>query len=226
MEKTGIDHKKMRLYLLPGLGADSRLFNRLPKMDHVEWHPLDWVDPGKTKTVREYAELLNDRYDLKPPFALGGVSLGGIVAQEWARLTNPEAVVLISTLAARSEMPPMVRASGKIGFHRLMNKSLLVGLGKIADKFTFKSQEGRELFVDMLRNSSENFLRFGTEATFSWHEQALNVPVLRIHGDRDMVFPRSRIDKAETIHGGNHYMVYEKAEEVAEIVEEFFRELG
>lgn len=226
MERTGINQKKIRLYLLPGLGADSRIFNRLPKLDHVEWHPLDWVDPGEVKTARDYAALLHEHYSLEAPYALGGVSLGGIIAQEWARLTSPEAVVLISTLTARSEMPPVVRASGKMGFHRMMNKRLLVGLGKIADKFTFKSPEGRELFVDMLRNSSESFLRFGTTATFSWHEQALHVPVLRIHGDRDMVFPRSRIDKAETIRGGNHYMVYEKAEEVAEIVEGFFRELG
>ncbi len=210
-----------KIYLLPGLGADHRLFERLPPTPGVEWKPLPWLPVGEAKTAADYARKLAAHHRLESPYMLGGVSLGGLVAQEWAKIARPEGVVLISTLGSEKEMPPFVRATGNIGMHRMLGKSMLVGVARIADRFTFKSPRGRELFVDMLRNSPPELLRFGTDATFTWKHGPLNAPVLRIHGNRDMVFPLGRISEAEVIDGGNHYMIYEKAEEIAAIIGRF-----
>lgn len=211
----------VNIYLLCGLGTDERLFENLPPLAGYRYIPLPFIKPQNSTSLADYAQLLATTYDFQPPFILGGVSIGGMIAQELAQIVQPEKLLLISTVCSRAEMPRLFRLVNHKFFYPLLTASFLRAVAFVGDKFTKKSFKGRDLFFDMLKKSDDDFLSFGARAALSWYPPKVNVPIIRIHGSRDRVFPLSRIENQEmiVIKNGNHFMVYEMGEEVGEVVE-------
>ncbi len=208
----------MKVYLFSGLGADERLFQKLKPVSGYTYVPLPYVHPGKSQTLSEYADLMIDEYKFETPCVLGGVSIGGMIAQEIAQKVKPEKLLLISTIQYRKELPGIFKLGNNSFTKSLLSKPLLDVVAKVGDKFTVKSKDGRKLFYDMLRDSEADFLTFGFGVVLGWQPPIAQVPVIRIHGNRDGVFPFSRIKDSIKIKGGNHFMVYEKGEEIGEIL--------
>lgn len=212
----------MNIYLLSGLGADERLFQNLPSINGGRYIPINYIHPQNAVTLADYARLLAQHYHFEPPFILGGVSIGGMIAQELAQILHPEKLLLISTARSRSEMPALFRIGNKKLIKPFISRRFLYSLARVGDVFTKKSPKGRRLFIDMLRSTDSQFLEFGARAVMGWLPPMVTQPVLRIHGTHDRVFPLSRIDDQEVIQikGGNHFMIYEMGEEVGKVVEE------
>ncbi len=218
------------MYLLPGLGADVRIFNRILPGDGFELIALPWIPAGSAANLRDYAALLHAHYQPEPPYVLGGVSLGGMLAQEWARIAPPQALVLISTAVSRSDMAVFIRAASALGVGPVLNKPLLVTLAGLGDRFVSKSAEGRALFQQMLHLCDEDFMAWAAAAVLDWQPPGIEVPYLRIHGDNDKVFPlhtskpwvTDTHGKGNVIAGGNHFMVYERGDEVAACIARYF----
>jgi len=208
----------MRIYFFSGLGADTRLFDKLEVPQGFEAIPLPYIPPDKCDTLADYAQLLKSRYEFKPPFMLGGVSIGGMICQELAQITEPEAIILISTAMSRREMPLLFAIARKLPIGFLMKKSFLSAFAKMLDPFTIKSQEGRKLFLDMLDETPSDFLSFGSKAILKWQPPSTSTKTIRIHGARDRVFPARKVSNAHMIDCGNHFMVFEKAEELSDIL--------
>lgn len=208
----------MKIYLLSGLGADERLFDKLVPFDGFEFVPLKYIKPAGAENLSEYAQLVVETYDLKPPFILGGVSIGGMIAQEIAQIIRPEKLILISTIRFRNEFPEFLRIVNNGLTRSLLEKSFLEVLAAVGDKFTKKSDDGRKLFYDMLHDSDADFMKFGAGATLSWYPPASDIPFIRIHGSKDKVFPISRIKGCIEIKDGSHFMIYDKGEEINQII--------
>ena len=98
----------MDVYLIPGLGADHRLFGKLELPGHAV-HPLDWPEMPSGSSLADFAKALAPDVDASKPHALIGVSMGGMVAQELAALTKPEKVVVISSWKGPKEMPAAIK---------------------------------------------------------------------------------------------------------------------
>lgn len=215
----------MKVYAFSGLGADGRLFEKIVFPPGVELVPMDWLHPAKSKTLADYARLYKEAYPFEDNAVLMGVSMGAMVAQELAAMGVGKGLILISTITSRSEMPPLLRFAGALGIPRLATKRLLIRLANFGDRFTIKSRKGRALFYDMLRDSDPTLMTFGANAITIWKGIENRVPVLRIHGTNDRVFPPQRIKEHVSIPNGNHFMAYEYADainpELAGFIEEF-----
>ncbi len=208
----------MKIYLLPGLGADHRLFSKLTALGGHEVVPLNWIPRGNAKTLAEYAAKLQSHYSLESPFALGGVSLGGMLALEWAQLCKPEFLVLVSTIISREEMPLLMRFASKMDSN-LFKAERLQKLASLGDRFTIKSPEGRRLFRAMLKECDMDFLEWGAHAILHWRAPSLpDCTMVRLHGTRDAVFPIRNIKNAISVRGGNHFMIFDKSEEIAHVI--------
>jgi len=213
----------MKIYLFSGLGADGRLFQNLKPVPGYTYVPLPYVAPASAKTLADYADLMIEEYQFEMPCILGGVSIGGMIAQEIAQKINPEKLILISTLRYSYELPAIFKLGDNKLMKSLLAKPILEVVATIGDKFTIKSQKGRKLFYEMLRDSKGAFMKFGAGVVLGWQPPVAKVPVIRIHGTNDRVFPLSRIKECIPIKGGNHFMVFEKGEEIGEALK---RELG
>ena len=88
-------------YLIPGLGADERVFQflGLPGITHV----LKWLAPQTpTEPLPHYAARLAEAVPPGQACWLVGVSFGGVLALEVARLRPLARVVLVSSFAGRT----------------------------------------------------------------------------------------------------------------------------
>lgn len=119
-------------YLIPGLGADERVFRRLrlPGPSQV----LSWLKPESPPLVH-YAARLAEAVPADEPCWLVGVSFGGLLAQEIGRLRPLARIVLISSLSSPRDLPPLLRLAGTTGLRRLLPFGLLKGLPRLAQWF-------------------------------------------------------------------------------------------
>ncbi len=217
----------MKIYMLSGLGADGRIYDRLKR--HVPGYEiiaLEWKDPGESKTMADYAQLLDAHYELEPPFILGGVSMGAMVAQEWAKIRKPVALILISTVHDDSDYPWILRLASRSRLTHILRKWMLIRIATVADKFTTKSGNGRSLFFDMLYKTEARVMEFGARATTAWKPCGTEVPVLRIHGTLDRVFPFRKIKTPVVpVQGGSHFMIVDRVGEVGEVIYDWMNEM-
>lgn len=204
--------------MLSGLGADMRIYRHFDLGPQYEIVALPWLPVGESKTLGDYARLLHSHYAPEPPFALGGVSMGGMLAQEWARLARPEHLILISTATSRADMAGAIRLAAGLHVGPLLSKSILTTLGVMGDKFTSKTKKGRSLFLDMLRESDAALLEFGARAILDWSPPGVEVPYTRIHGTLDRVFPYGKWEDCRTVEGGNHFMIFDKGATISKMV--------
>ena len=211
----------MNIYLFSGLGADERLFQKLKPIPGYTYVPVPYVHPASANTLADYAKLMISTYNFQTPCIFAGVSIGGMIAQEVAQIIKPEKLILISTIQFRNELPKLFKWANNGFVKALLNKPVLEIIAAVGDKFTIKSPEGRELFYAMLRDSNPAFMKFGAGVVMDWEPPKANVPVIRMHGTNDRVFPLSRIEEkgCKVINGGNHFMVFERGMEIGGLIE-------
>jgi pimeloyl-ACP methyl ester carboxylesterase len=213
MSNTGFN-----VVFLPGLGADGRLF-AFQRAVFPDLFTPPWLPPFPHEALAQYAVRLAGELSLARPLVLGGCSFGGMVAYEMARTLEADALVLIGSVAARSEIPASFRFLG--GLSRAVPAAGF-GLAQlaapaVASIFGAHDIEHRRLFVEMLRSSSPEFLRWACIAMHGWKPQPLaGVPIFAIHGDKDHILPLGRRPVDVAVRGGGHLLTLTHPREVNE----------
>ena len=206
-------------YLIPGLGADERVFRglRLPGPATV----LHWLPPiSPTEPLRHYAARLAEAVPLSQPCWLVGVSFGGLLALEIGRLRPLARVVLISSLADASQLPPMLRLGRATGLYRLVPFGLLPRLPRVAQWF-FGARNGREyrLLARILRDTDPVFARWATRQLLHW--DSTGVPrAVRLHGTHDRLLPPGRSPVDYALPGAGHFMIVSHAAQLSRVLNE------
>lgn len=211
------------LILLSGLGADRRLLRPQESLP-LRVVILDWIEHRRRDTLATYGRRLIDRIDVAPPFFLGGVSMGAMLALEMSRWVNPEAVFLISGARSNREIRPLLRVLGRfVGTAPLWGKTpplVTRPLGAFIAKHLLFSHGQltrgiREACAEMGRDCSPSFVRWGCRATTTWPgAENGRAPVYHIHGENDRVFPLRRVRPDYVVRGGSHLINLTHAEEV------------
>lgn len=208
-----------RIYFIPGLGADERLYAKINVKD-VEEHYLNWIDPEDCQTLADYAAMYVPMIDTSEPFYLVGTSMGGMMAIELQKLVNPEKIVLISTVKTRTELPVHLRTIARIKLNTIFSGSVIQNLSGLIDAVvSWQTQMQRTLFLDMLHNCTPKFLKFAIHACINWDNEQMPTNFVHLHGSRDPLFPSGRATGAQIVEGGNHFMVYEMGDQVSEMIE-------
>jgi pimeloyl-ACP methyl ester carboxylesterase len=212
----------MDVHLIPGLGADSRLFGRLKLPGHT-LHYHAWPVIGDRPALRDYAQELASRIDKRVPHVLIGVSMGGMVAQEMAAITKPTRTIIISSWKGRHEMPWNISALRGLHPERLLTdttvRRVVPMLRLLRYTLGLEDRLSQELGQRMLASFSARDLRAMVTAVVTWDGPAAPVQELvHIHGDKDRLMPIARIRDPIVIRGGTHFMVFSKPEEVSAAV--------
>jgi len=209
----------MDLYLIPGLGADHRLFGNLDLSGHAV-HYLDWPAMPAGSTMSDYAAALALQVDTTRPHLLIGVSMGGMVAQELAALTKPLKVIIISSWKGPQEMPRQIRILRGTHPERMLSPMILKQTLPIARwQMGIESPEDIALFDQLITVHDIDQLKGQINACVSWGGPAEPVQhLVHIHGDRDRLMPIANVKDARIVTGGSHFMVFNKAQEVGELV--------
>ena len=204
-------------YLIPGLGADERVFRRLQLTGPV--HVLSWLAPqSPTEPLAHYAARLAAAVPAAEPCWLVGVSFGGLLAQEIGRLRPLARVVLISSLGSPRDLPPLLRLAGATGAHRLLPFSLLKWLPRLAQWF-FGARGGTEyrLLRQILADTDPVFARWATAQLLAWRGPGLANPV-RLHGTRDRLLPAGAAHIDYPVPGAGHFLIVSHAAQVSQVL--------
>lgn len=203
----------MKVYLLPGIGCDHRLYDRidLPGMDVVK---LTWPDFAPGCTLASIAQEMSKSVRTGEPHILAGVSMGGMVAQELAAITNPVKVVLISSWTGPTEWSLLARTGSSLQLYRSITHFTMWVTWPVKRILGQRDRVTDRLLWDMACAETARKIRIGTGAILRWKGSPWKGPLVRIHGDNDSVVPM-RFPVDHVVRGGAHIMVLTRAEEVS-----------
>jgi pimeloyl-ACP methyl ester carboxylesterase len=219
--------KRMNVYFISGLGADRKAFERLRLPAHCSIHHLDWIPPGKGESLNSYAKRLSAAINTTQPFAVVGLSMGGMLAATMTRFLPPHKTVLISSIACNKEFPPLLKFSRLTRLHYLLPLFLLRRPNFAAYwLFGAKTRGERRLLHYLISNSDPRFIRWAIGAIVSWQDCERPGFVYQIHGDSDRMLPAGYTKPDVIIKKGSHFMVWTKAGEVSRILAEVLKVSG
>ncbi|UYZ62311.1 alpha/beta fold hydrolase [Hymenobacter weizhouensis] len=207
------------IYLLPGLGADARVFRNLQPLLLGESRVLEWVLPASpTEPLPAYAARLAADIPPEQTGLLVGISFGGVVALEINRLRPQLRTVLISSIPDAHSLPPLLRLIRATGVYRLVPPQLLKLFPRVGQwYFGVKNGEEYRLFREVLRDMEPRYTRWAIHSLLHW--DSANVGrAIQILGTHDRVFPPGPTPVEYLIPGGGHFMVVSHAQEISRIL--------
>jgi len=212
-------------YLIPGMGADNRLFRHF-HLPNGQVHHLDWIHHRESRTLAEYAALMAERITTQNNIVIGS-SMGGMVTVEISKIIRPLGVALVSAPSGRHEFPRVLKNLSSLRLHKALSPKQVMRISKLADLFMgFKTEDQRAMFYDMLRGNGADFLHFSVGAVLDWkNTEPPEVPFIQIIGTQDRLFKQKKIPSAIMIEGSGHFTAFEKGKEVSQIITEWADQL-
>ncbi len=208
----------MDVYLLPGVACDRRLFEKFELPGH-DLFPLDWPRIEPNHSLADIARTLSERIDRSKPHVLLGVSMGGMVAQELALLTDPRKVILVSSITGPQEWPALLRNSRRFRLHNLITNFTMHATWPIRQWWNKGDPEIAKILFDMAVKQTAQQIRVSAGAILRWKGSQWKGPIVRIHGDRDTLLPL-RFPVDHVVKGGSHVMMITRPKEIARIVQQ------
>jgi pimeloyl-ACP methyl ester carboxylesterase len=193
------------LYLIPGLGADQRLFG--PQLElPVRARVLPWLKPERGEDLEGYATRMAGPIDVQVPFVLAGVSFGGVLAMEMARLLRPRALVLISSCRTPEAIPSWYRAAWAMSSFcpPAMLKTMMLHSPLVWNAFEPMTAEARRLLIEMLEQACPDLVAAGMAMLMRWRGTSIQGPVHQVHGEQDKLLPADRSRADLLIPGAGH----------------------
>ena len=213
-----------KIYLIAGMGADTRIYNNIELPDENEVVPVDWIEPDTTDTLSTYAQKLIKQYNISYNSVVIGNSLGGMIAIEIAKLMPLNKVILISSIKTMHEAPRYFSLFKTLPVYKLIPGTAFTKLGGfIRPVFGGMSPQHLWLFKDMLSKTSPKFLKWAMGAVLKWKNTTIPPNVYHIIGDKDLVFNYKLIKDATVVKGGTHIMIFDKAKEINKLLKGILR---
>ncbi|MBA2744794.1 MAG: alpha/beta hydrolase [Flavisolibacter sp.] len=210
----------MKAYLISGLGADARIFvnTKLPQQFQPVY--INWIAPEKDESLVAYAKRLSAVIDPNEPFILIGLSFGGMIAVEIAKLHPPAALFLISSIPCIQHLPRLYKVAGKFGFHRIIPIGLFINASLVKRLFTTETRSDKKLLKEMIRDSDPAFIRWAFHAVLTWNNTDIPGTYIHIHGSDDLLLPLVKNKTTIVVRKGGHLMIVNRAAEINRILEE------
>lgn len=213
----------MKVYFIPGLGFDSRIFQKL-KLVGADIQFIDWIEPtSKKEDIRAYAARMAIQIEHQSAETiLIGHSFGGIVSQEIAQIKKIHKIILISSIKSRKELPFHFKILWPLGLCKFFTKSLVQKTFKYWGSYQgYKSKEEKKLFIDMFNKQSNKYLQWALGQLSIWSNSgsSSSTETIQIHGDFDKTFPIALINSPNvTVKKGDHFMVYNQPDILSELL--------
>lgn len=196
----------MKVALLPGLGADGRMYG--PVYDDLadEVLRVDWPRYGGERTLGELAERLLEEHPLADVDLLVGSSLGGMVASEIAARTEVPRLALLGSAVHPREVNRLLAALAK-----LRDRAPLDLLLRMCGVQAFAS---RVAILEQLADAEPAFVRAMAGAIFEWEgREQVRGERARLHGTWDLVIQAPR-QGAELLPRAGHMIAMTHEPEV------------
>lgn len=201
------------------MGVNEGIYKNLKLKDCNLIH-IKWLTPFKDEPLPDYAIRLSKQIDITQPFALMGVSFGGMCCVEIAKKLNPAKVFLVSSCKTITELPGNLKIWSKVPLYkRLSDNTYIKGAMFFKKKFGVSGKEPSKKFKEMLNTAPKDYFKGAVHCLLTWENQEVPKNTIHIHGTADQVLPyKNSMNCNYSIQGGTHLMIIDKAEEISEII--------
>ena len=211
----------MKLYCIPGFGVDDKIFGNLKL--NADLHFMNWLDPLPKESLKAYAARMASEITDDEPVIVG-ISFGGMIAVEIAKIRPVKQIILISSTKLRSELPKHLRTIG------LLRLDKLFPVKKVQQSDRFYEVANRRLgaitpeekqFANSYRKTANlNYVNWSFDKILNWKNKECPDNTIHIHGNKDKIFPIKYIQPTHVIENGTHMMVWNRADEISRIINE------
>lgn len=206
------------LHCISGLGADHRMFRRL-NIPGWELKAVPWPHIDRHDDMACYAQKIAALIPDGPDHAILGLSFGGMLASEIARVRPEQKVIIISSAKNPAELGS---AGGFLKF--IVTKRLLpVGLVRIPNnvilrRFGAYDDESQFLLRSIFDDQSDHLVSVAAKVIMEWRSTPAPATVVHIHGTADQIIKPEPVHPTHWIEGGEHIMIFTRAEEVGALI--------
>jgi len=215
--------KKINVYLMPGMAANSKIFEyiRLPEIYQI--HKLDWIIPKKNETLKFYAKRICKKIDQPDPILIG-VSFGGILIQEVSKYLNYKKIVIISSIKTNEELPISMKMAKKTKIHKILPFKWINNIDKLA-LFAFGDgiKKKVKLYQKYLSYKDPNYLKWAMDCIVNWDQKEIINEIIHIHGKKDNVFPVKNLSGRVYLIEGNHAIIITRANQINKLLIELLK---
>lgn len=211
--------KETDVYFISGMCYNCTVFDNLKLPDGFNKKYIEWMIPEPEETLEKYTRKMMAGIDTSRPFILVGYSFGGVIVQEMNKYLNPIKTIIISSFKRVEEIPGMFKVVSRANLwekipERLYNSTEFIT--EIFNRFIYNVPNSE--LISYMTITDPVYVRWAVNQITTW-KPPYEVPRLyHIHGTDDQIFPFTLIHNAFPVQGGDHLMVFKKADVVSLIL--------
>lgn len=210
-------HETQKIHCISGLGADERIFAHV-KVEGTELVHLPWPQQDEHDDMAAYAKKVSAMIPEENPVLLG-VSFGGMLAVEIAKQRSVRKAIIVSSAKTGSEVTHFTGLNKWIVKHKMVPAFMFTWPHPyVLYLFGAATDEEKELMRGIIKSSDGKLVRWALKAIQEWHNEMATTNVVHIHGDADKIIESKCVRADYWIKGGTHIMLYNRADEINEII--------
>ena len=206
------------VYCISGFGADERVFSKL-NFNGYDVHFIPWIIPQEKENIASYAARMSESIKDKNPVLLG-LSFGGIMCIEIAKIINTSQVIIISGIKTRHELPFWMKFAGIFKLDKVFPLRTFRFIEPL-ENHNLGIETAEELnLVRYYRNTiNQQYTNWATHQIINWKNDWIPERLYHIHGGMDHIFPARNIKADYVIPDGGHFMIMNRAEKINGIIQ-------
>ena len=199
------------VYLMPGMGANPRIFEFLSLSKGYDVNFLTWITPQKNESLQDYAKRMCYRVKHKNPILIG-VSFGGVLVQEMANHIQCKKVIIISSIKSNQEMPSHMKLARRTNTHRLFPTQWIKNLETFPLFVLGKGIQRRfSYYKRYFSERDPEYLNWAIDQLVKWNRNEAQKGIVHIHGEQDSIFPVKNIKNPFIKMEGDHAIIITKS---------------
>jgi pimeloyl-ACP methyl ester carboxylesterase len=214
----------LKVYFISGLGADRRAFYKIQLPKGFQPVYLDWIDPLPNEALPHYAKRFSELIQSNEEFIIVGLSFGGMLASELAKIISPQKTIIISSVSNYNELPWYFKASGKLRLHKVIIPAIYKEATILNRFMGAGDKEMKAIVYSYVNNIDPKFIKWSLHEIVNWQHTERLSNLIHIHGSNDHLLPIRYVKADYVIDKGGHLMVMNMAEEVNRILRDVLLE--
>ena len=202
----------IHVYLMPGMSANSLIFEKIKFPSHFSLHYLNWISPKIEESLENYAKRFSALIMHDDPVLIG-VSFGGVLVQEISKIIKVKKLIIISSVKSNKELPSHMKFGKATKSYKLLP---IKWINDFESLISFvlgpKIKKRVDLYRKYLSVRDENYLSWSLREMIEWKQSKPLKNIIHVHGTKDLVFPTLYIKNFIEVPRGDHAMILKRAE--------------
>lgn len=209
----------VNVYFISGMCYNCSVFDKLTLPEGFNKKYIEWHTPHVGESLEEYTRTMAQTIDTSRPFVLVGYSFGAVIMQEMNTFLNPLKSVIISSFKSKEEIPMLFKALKHTNFVDMVPDQIYSDTQFVTETFNrlVYHMPNAEL-AQYMTVTDAGYIKWAAKQITEWIPAADTKHLYHIHGTNDQIFPYDLVRNAFPVEGGDHLMVFKKADVISLIL--------